>query len=357
MILLKKIWRQLKQTETLWHLIVLTILLGIVWLVYTMMPVASEMIGKAWVIIRPFAFGFMIAYILNPLISGLAEHGIKRPIGIILVYVLFIVTFLFLTGVLLPAMIRSISEFAGSLITTMSHFSDELMLKYQMDVSSLTTVLINSMKSLVQNLSLLDNAVATLSNALNYLTAFIIYMIVSLYMLSGFDRIKCSMKKLAGAIHPFLPSYLASLDFYMHAFLRGMVTLMLVRLMEYGFMYLIIGHVYWKEMALFSAVTVFIPYVGPLLSALVGLLTAFGLPTIQYVVLVLLLFILFIIDSYVILPDVYSREINTHPVWILFAMVTGLNLFGLMGLLLSIPVFIAFRVAYLEYRFFHHERV
>lgn len=355
--LLKKLYLQLTRHDTLWRSFIILILLVIVFILYRLWPVYGTVFSQVIAVFRPFVIGFMMAYVLNPLVEGLEHIGLKRSLAMVLVYVGFIISLLFLVGILLPAVVQNISKLSTNLIVTAKYVQNELLANYQIDISELTRTLIKSIRQFTESLSLLENAFNAVNEAFGYFTSFIIYLVISIYMLSGFQKIKFSMKRLARGIHPYFPSYLSSLDFYMHGFLKGMVTLMLIRLVEYSFMYALIGHDYWKELGVLSAVCVFVPYLGALISSAVGIVTGFGLPTVQFVVMVLLMVILFFVDSYIVLPDIYSKEINTHPVWILFAMITGSSLFGFMGLLLSIPVFIALRVAFLEFVFFTRESV
>lgn len=354
---LKKILNQLMRHDLLWRSIIVLAILFIVYLCYQLSPVYSALLKKIWAVARPFVIAFMIAYILNPLVQCLENLGIKRGLAIVLVYVVFLLSLFFLIGILLPAVLANVSQLSASLIETVQKIQEHLLVQYQIDASELSATFIDSISKLTENLSLIENTFNAFNEALGYLTSGIIYLAVSSYILVGFDYIKAAMKRFAKNIHYYVPSYLSSLDYYMQAFLKGMVTLMLIRLIEYGLMYLIIGHTYWKEMAVLSGVSVFVPYVGALFSSAIGALTGFGLPPVQFIVMMLLMIILFFVDSYIVLPDVYSKEINTHPIWILFAMITGLNLFGFKGLLLSIPIFIAFRVAYLEIIFFTKESV
>lgn len=357
MAVFKKIYQQLLRHDVLWRHLLILGLLVIVYLVYGLAPVYSTFFAKIKAVLKPFVIGFMIAYILNPLVEILEGWKVKRYLAMAIVYVAFIFAMLFLVGVLLPAILANVSKITNALITAVELIQKELFIEHSIDARELTAALVASVTQVSENLSIVENTINAFNEAFSYLTSTIIYLVISSYMLASFDRIKVIMKRFAKNIHSYLPSYLASLDFYMQAFLKGMATLMVIRLLEYGFMYFIIGHEYWKEMAVLSAVCVFVPYIGSLFSCVIGILTSFGLSSIQFVVMVLLIIVLFFVDSYIILPEVYSKEISSHPIWILFAMITGLNIFGLTGVLLSIPIFIALRVAYLEYIFFKQESV
>lgn len=354
--IVKKFVDILRKPETFRRLLVVVFLLLIILLYNETRPLYASIFDRVFRVFKPFVIAFMIAYVLVPLVDGLVNIGLKRTIAIIFIYSCLLVFCLFLIGVLLPAVIQSLSDLSTNLIATTRAISRILLFDYNIDITQITDVFVRSLRQLTENLSIFNNAFSTLGNALGYIGNAFIYIVLSLYILSSFDKIKIESKRITGHIHPYFPSFLSSVDYYMKAFLRGTVTLMLIRLIEYGFLFFVIGHVYWKENALLSAVCVIFPYVGPLLSAAVGILTGFSMAPVRFLVLVIMLAVLYFVDSYIVLPDVYSKETNIHPVWILFAILSGVSLFGLAGMLLAIPIFIAIRVAYLEFVFFNKER-
>lgn len=354
--IIKKLGVFLRKPETFRRLLVVVFVLLIILLFNETRSLYANIFDHLFRVFKPFVIAFMIAYVLVPLVNALVNLGLKRSIAISFVYACLLVFCLFLIGVLLPALIQSLSNLSTNIITTSRTISRILLFDYDIDITQLTDLLVKSLRQLTENLTIFNNAFSTLGSALGYIGNAFIYIVLSLYMLSSFDKIKVESKRITGYIHPYFPSFLSSVDYYMNAFLRGTVTLMLIRLVEYGFLFFIIGHIYWKENALLSAVCVIFPYVGPLLSGLVGILTGFNMAPVRFLVMMIMLAVLYFVDSYIVLPDVYSKETNVHPVWILFAILTGVRLFGLAGMLLAIPVFLALRVAYLEFVFFNKER-
>jgi predicted PurR-regulated permease PerM/CheY-like chemotaxis protein len=90
----------------------------------------------------------------------------------------------------------------------------------------------------------------------------------------------------------------------------------------------------------------FIPFAGPLAAALLACLAAtFGAqdllaPTVIYLIALRLF------QDYVVLPRLIGRGVNMHPLAIILAILCGSQLFGLVGLLLAIPMTAVFSVGY-----------
>lgn len=336
--LMKKIISKLQDISTLYRSLGIIMILLIILILYSLSSVFADIFGMLIAIIKPFAIGFMIAYILNPCVNFLRDMGMKRGLAIAFVYISVIFLVLVLGVVLLPAMIRKISELSAMLIAAAQEINIWLIIEHDVNLSPLFSSFIEGIRTLVDNLGIWQNALTALTDALGYFTSGVIYLAISLYMIAHIDEVKMQIKRLSRLIHPFLPSYLSSLDYYMLCFLKGVLVLMGIHLLEYGLMYFLVGHSYYKELAVLNALSVIIPYIGPLMSSLVGLLTGYGLPSLQFMVMLLLTLILFLVDSYVIMPRVYSSNTNTKPIWILCAIIIGTNLFGITGMVFAVPL-------------------
>ncbi len=45
-----------------------------------------------------------------------------------------------------------------------------------------------------------------------------------------------------------------------------------------------------------------------------------------------------VMESYLITPKLVGGKVSLHPVWIIFGMLAGAALFGLVGVLLAVPI-------------------
>ena len=103
--------------------------------------------------------------------------------------------------------------------------------------------------------------------------------------------------------------------------------------------FLLFGVKYPFTLALFAGVFNFIPYVGPLLTAIIIFLIIF--PTEAFkAILVLVVFILIQqIENSVLSPILMKKFVGLPPALVLLSMVVGADLWGLLGAILAIPLF------------------
>lgn len=119
----------------------------------------------------------------------------------------------------------------------------------------------------------------------------------------------------------------------------------------------IVGIKYAITIALFAAVANLIPYAGPILGGLfgviVGISTSTDLTTTNdYIWLVFLVFGVFALvqlaDNLVIQPLIFSKSVKAHPLEIFIVIFAGATLGGIAGMIIAIPVYTVIRVSVKE---------
>ena len=95
----------------------------------------------------------------------------------------------------------------------------------------------------------------------------------------------------------------------------------------------------WGAVGVVAGVTNLIPLVGPISAAVVGgviALAHFGI--VRALVVVAIMILVQQIDSHVLSPRIIGASVNVHPVTVLIALLLGGSLFGLLGVLLAVPI-------------------
>ena len=97
-----------------------------------------------------------------------------------------------------------------------------------------------------------------------------------------------------------------------------------------------------------------IPFVGPIVAGTLAVLTALGHPApfgwsqLQYAVVVALMYtVLRYTEDYVVIPQVIGRIVELHPVVVIFSLLIGGAIAGLLGILVAVPVAASLRIALL----------
>ena len=96
--------------------------------------------------------------------------------------------------------------------------------------------------------------------------------------------------------------------------------------------------------AMVSAIVVFtglIPMVGGVIGGAIGAVFIFVESPTQALIFIILLIVLHQIDSNFIYPRIMGRSLGLPEVWSFIAIIVGVGLFGVLGMLLGVPVFSA----------------
>jgi putative permease len=124
-----------------------------------------------------------------------------------------------------------------------------------------------------------------------------------------------------------------------------LVEAFLVGLMVFAGLALI-GAPYALVLGVFAGATNILPYLGPLLGMVPGLLIASLGPAPSHLAwgIIAVYLIANLIDNVVIFPIIVAKLVDLHPLVLIVAVIIGQQYYGLIGMLISIPVASALKV-------------
>lgn len=98
------------------------------------------------------------------------------------------------------------------------------------------------------------------------------------------------------------------------------------------------------SLAFITALVVFVPYLGPILSLIPALLVAFTVSPTMIVYVVLLYVGVQFLEGYVITPMIQERAVSLPPAFLVSAQVIAGVLFGILGVVLAVPLAVVITV-------------
>ena len=98
------------------------------------------------------------------------------------------------------------------------------------------------------------------------------------------------------------------------------------------------GRKYALAFAVFYGVMELIPYIGPILGAIPPLLLALFTDPISALWLALLFVGLQQLEGHVVAPQIFSHTLRINPLLVIFALLLGLQLYGIIGALVALPI-------------------
>lgn len=299
-------------------------------------------------ILLPFLVGLAAAYVLDPLADRLQRLGLGRTMATLALTTVFFAALVPLVLLLLPVIVEQVADLAAGLPA----YLEELRAR-----AARLTRLLDS-EGLIENpevrglvarfaervLGFVGAAVANVVQSslavLNLISLFFVTPIVTFYLLRDWDRM------VARVVHVIPPRHLplarrlgGEIDTVLAGFLRGQGLVCLFLAGFYAFGLAVVGLDHGAVVGLLTGLFSFIPYVGMLIGVAVGLLIAlFQFDSFVPVALVGGVFALGqFIEGNFLTPRVVGTRIKLHPVWVIFAVLAGTAMFGLVGTFLGTP--------------------
>jgi predicted PurR-regulated permease PerM len=181
----------------------------------------------------------------------------------------------------------------------------------------------------------------------NVLSLLFITPLVAFYMLNDWDRIIAAIDNNVPRRYAPTVRYLAhDIDIHLAGYVRGVSMICVFLAAFYGSLLSLVGLDFGLIIGLITGVLSFIPFVG----TITGFILSVGLALVQFteftsVLLVAGIFIIGqVIEGNVLQPWLVGRQVNLHPVWIIFALLAGGTLFGFLGVLLGVPIAVVISV-------------
>lgn len=146
----------------------------------------------------------------------------------------------------------------------------------------------------------------------------------------------------------------SNINHQMAYFIRGRILEALIIGLVVGFGLSLTDIRYAPVLGIIAGITNLVPYVGPIVGMIPGILIAFvdlGLGwQFAWVVILYIVIAQVIIDNFILIPILISRVANLHPLWVILAIIMGGRLYGVIGMIIGVPIFSILRILFIEVR-------
>ncbi len=315
---------------------------------------------------RPIFLGIVLAYIFNSIakyfyykVFRWMKLGKRRwSISVILSVVLVLLAIDLLLGMLLPQLIQSIgllSETFDSYTDAAIKWIDSGALGRMLDTQQLELRAQNAVDSISNMLSV--NIPQILSAAAYYgknLLTWFIALILSLYMLIDKKRVMAGVWRLVNLTlrketSEKVMDFVLRCDTIMISFLvQSLLDALIVSAANAAFM-LICGMQYVGLITTAVGVTNLVPTFGPLVGAGFGAVVLLMVNPRHALMFLIFSIALQTVDGYILKPKLFSGSLGVSGLLILSAGVVLGNMFGVLGVLLSIPAAAVLNFIYNDY--------
>lgn len=312
-------------------------------------------------VLSPIFIGFIIAWLFNPLVKKINSKGINKVLSIIIVYLLIFISLFIFIRIFIPVLYNELNDLLilfPKLIDKTNHVLDNLIIKFSkkgIDISSiknyLNISLYSNLKSFTNNLP--KNVINIVLNLFSTIGTILMGLVVGIYMLIDFERIKeYFLKLIPKKYRSNTKNLLESIDNEVRKTVNGTFLVALMVLVGDTILFSLIGLKSPLLFGLLCGITDLIPYIGPYIGGAAAVLVGFGQSkTIGFLTLICA-FIIQLIENNILQPIVMSKATKLHPITIMIGLLIFGHFFGIIGLLLSTPILALLKVilSYLKIR-------
>lgn len=304
----------------------------IIFFLYQMGYLWMGLIDKAVAIIAPFFISFVIAYALTPSVNFLRNRKIPKGIAIFMIIALVVGIIALLVGLIAPMIVtQSISVLTGIL-----KFLKEIGTEYNVDFDSLMSGITSSMNLIGEYTT--NSILSLLNTSLGFISKFFIIFAATIYFLIDFDKIRAFIGNFLYAKNMKVYYYVKEIDNEMKKYLVGFFKIAIISFFEYSICYLLIGHPNALMLGMLACLAGLIPYFGGMITNAIAMITAAVVSPTLFIATIIVFVILSQVDGYVINPLVYGKSNELHPLIVIFSVFTCGALFGIAGIILSLPI-------------------
>jgi len=320
-------------------------------------------IWRAGDIVEPFLWAMILSYILLPLVGALQHRtGLPRT-GAALVVFLALLAFIFGGGrFLIPRLIDNTKDLQTNWPILIANAQDTI-------ADTLTALGLGDLAATViaPNLQDLDrqivamlqrNALPVVVGAGHFLLQFLIFLIATFLTLRDAPRFLTFIQRNLPREHRSeLLQVLRDTNVMLGRYIRGQLILVLLMSTITTIALTILGVPYSVLLGVMTGVLETIPFVGPITAGAIACLVALGHPNpfgwsqIAYVTVVAVMYtVLRHAEDYLVIPTVIGRAVRLHPAIVIFALLSGGAVFGLLGIVLAVPIAATMRLVLIYIR-------
>ena len=291
---------------------------------------------RLWPVLLVLIVALLIVGTMSPAVSWMEARHVKRGLGIAIVFTLLFVVAALAVTLTIPSLVEQASELVKEDPLFRARLSDYLAR------SNLTEPLADWLRNV--KYEALSSAIGAQVFALSMRTFEIAAygasaLFLALYIMIDRDRLRGGLFATVPRSHHIrLARVLMNLETIVGAYIRGqLITCLLIAI--FSFVLLVAcGVPHALALAVFAGVADVLPYIGAFLSIAPMVLAALSRGPVVVAVVLLIMLAYEEFESRVLVPRIYGRTMRLPSSIVLFALLAGGTLMGILGALLALPV-------------------
>lgn len=316
-----------------------------------------------------FIVAAVIALVLNPAVAFVQRSRIPRGLAVLIVYLAFFLTLAGIGFLLANPIADQVRTFTNNLPHLIDEANKQIAdFQQELNEAGFHVHLVKQGKTALQSIEekvsksagkIASSSAGLLTEAAGAIFDLVLVFVLSVYMLVYGPRIGALVRRAMppgdgtpGDDYPMLAQRAVSRYVggqLLFSVLMG--TSAGISLYVFGLLGIFPdGRKYALAFGMFYGVMELVPYIGPILGALPAVIVALFTDPITALWVALLFVGLQQLEGHVVAPQVFGHTLRINPLLVIFALLLGLQLYGIVGALVALPILAILRetAAYLS---------
>ena len=307
------------------------------------------------ILLLPMILTGLLYYLLNPMVDWMERHKISRTVGISILFVLIVLLIVWGLAVAIPSIQEQASSFVQNLPSNIQKIEsqitglleDERFEQFRPTALEMLDKVNDQIITFAQKFS--SSAVNWASNLISTASQIVVAVLIMPFILFYLLRDGQYLNKY---ITQYLPTkwrvpigtVLSDVNSQLSNYVRGQVTVAVIVAFMFSILFSIIGLNYSVTLGVMAGFLNLIPYLGSFLAMIPAVIL--GLIAGPFMLLKVL--IVFMIEQTIegrfVTPLIIGSSLSIHPITILFVLLTAGQMYGVLGMLLGVPIYASIKV-------------
>lgn len=331
----------------------------------------KDAVGSLVKILTPFILGLVITYLLSPLMTVIEQLFTKkgnrpgrgaRIAAIILCEVLLILVLTAFISLIIPQLYSSIETIVSKMPEYFARFSNwaeqklsghpqaEEYVSSALDALSVQVTNLFSEKVLPSIGNIISGVTTGVYAVVKWVLNFLIGIIVSVYLLANREIALAGCRKVLYSTFRLetAESIRETVRFIDKTFIDFLVGKLLDSAIIGLICYIvcaILSMPYALLVSVIVGVTNIIPFFGPFIGAVPSALIILMVDPFKCLIFIIVIIVLQQVDGNIIGPKILGSAIGINGFWIMFSIILAGGLFGVVGMVVGVPVFVVIYTA------------
>ncbi|MCK4026411.1 AI-2E family transporter [Streptococcus iners] len=335
-------------------LVTLLVLLTI--FVFTKVSFLLKPIGSfIEIILLPMLLTGLLYYLLNPIVDWLEKYKITRTAAISVLFVLIGMLLVWGLAVVIPSIQGQVVSFAQNLpsniqkiesqVTTL--LENEQFEQFRPTALEILNKVNDQIVSYAQKFSssAVNWASSLISTASQIIVAILIMPFILFYLLRDGQHLNRHVTQyLPTKWRSSVSKVLTDVNAQLSNYVRGQVTVAIIVALMFSVMFSVIGLSYPVTLGVMAGFLNLIPYLGSFLAMIPAVVLGLIAGPVMLVKVLIVFMLEQTIEGRFVTPLIIGSSLSIHPITILFVLLTAGQMYGVLGVLLGIPIYASIKV-------------